>query len=152
MAKFIYRMQNILELKMKLETQAENAFAAANAELFEEEKRLEALMERQAGYETHLEELYAGLINVLKVKETQDAIEIMKLQIDAQRLLVEQAQHRVDIARQKLQKAIQERKTHEKLRENAFEVFLEEEKAEESKMIDELVSYRFGQGKNSGDS
>lgn len=140
-------MQNILELKMKLETQAENAFAAANAELFEEEKKLDALVERKAGYETRLEELYSGLINVLEVKETQDAIEIMQLQINAQKLQVSRAKKQVDIARQKLQEAIKERKTHEKLRENAFEVFLEEEKAEESKMIDELVSYRFGQSK-----
>ena len=39
---------------------------------------------------------------------------------------------------------MQERKTQEKLKENAFEDFKKELNAAESKEIDELVSYRFG--------
>ena len=38
-----------------------------------------------------------------------------------------------------------ERRTHEILRENAFEEFLLEEKAAESKEIDQLTSYTYGQ-------
>ena len=45
----------------------------------------------------------------------------------------------------KLQDAMQERKIQEKLRENAFEAFMEEEKARESREIDELTSYTYGQ-------
>ena len=37
-----------------------------------------------------------------------------------------------------------ERKTHEKLREKAFEQFKEELKQGESKEIDELVSFTYG--------
>ena len=40
---------------------------------------------------------------------------------------------------------MQERKTHEKLKEKAFEQFLQEEKQRESKEIDELTSYTYGQ-------
>lgn len=36
-----------------------------------------------------------------------------------------------------------ERKTHEKLKERAFEKFKEELKAEESKEIDQLVSFTY---------
>ena len=39
MAKFRYRMQNILNIKEKLEMQAKNEFAAANMELLEEQER-----------------------------------------------------------------------------------------------------------------
>ena len=46
-----------------------------------------------------------------------------------------------------LQESIQERKIQEKLRENAFDVFMEEEKARESREIDELTSYTYGQKK-----
>ena len=42
---------------------------------------------------------------------------------------------------------MQERKTHEKLKEKEFEQFLLDEAASESKEIDELVSYRHGQKK-----
>ena len=45
---------------------------------------------------------------------------------------------------------MQERKTQEKLKENAFEEFKHELGSEESKEVDELVSYRFGNG--SGDN
>ena len=58
---------------------------------------------------------------------------------------VAKAQKQVEITRDKLQEAMQERKTHEKLKENAFEVFKQEVAASESKEIDELVSYRHGQ-------
>ena len=39
---------------------------------------------------------------------------------------------------------MQDRKTHERLKERQFEVFKQEEAAKESKEIDELVSYRHG--------
>lgn len=44
-----------------------------------------------------------------------------------------------------MHKAMQERKTQEILKEKAFEAFLQEEKAAESKEIDELTSYTHGQ-------
>ena len=37
MAKFIYRMQNILDIKLKMEDQAKASFAEANKELLNEE-------------------------------------------------------------------------------------------------------------------
>ncbi len=147
MAKFIYRMQNILDLKEKLETQARNDFAVAQAELNEEEEKLEELDRRRAAYEKQLEELYSGPINVLKIQETLEAIEYMKYRMQLQRLNIKKAEKKVESEREKLQDAIQERKTQDKLKENAFDVFLEEIKASESKEIDELVSYRFGAGK-----
>ena len=51
MAKFVYRMQNILELKEKMETQEKMAFAIANAKLQEElDKAVEEENYRLASY------------------------------------------------------------------------------------------------------
>ena len=47
--------------------------------------------------------------------------------------------------------AMKESKTHEKLKEKAFESFMKEENAREYKEIDELVSYTYGQKRNSGE-
>ena len=55
------------------------------------------------------------------------------------------ARRLVEEARQKLNEAMIERKTHEKLREKKFEEYMQEYNAEESKEIDQLVSYTFGQ-------
>ena len=56
------------------------------------------------------------------------------------------AQKNVDIAQRRLNDAVKERKTYEKLRENAFEDFMQEMNAQESKEIDELVSYSYQSG------
>ena len=55
------------------------------------------------------------------------------------------AEEAVERARQILQEYMIERKTHEQLREAAFEEFKKELAKEESKEVDELVSYTYGQ-------
>lgn len=147
MAKFFYRMQNILDIKLKLETQAKNEFAVANARLAEEEEKLGLLINRKEAYEGELKALYSSQLKIKEITETQQAVEIMKYQIKLQQLQVRHAQKNVETARAKLQESMQERKTHDKLKEKEFEQFMLEEAARESKEIDELVSYRHGQKK-----
>ena len=53
----------------------------------------------------------------------------------------------VKAARQKLTGLMQERKMHEKLKEHAFEAFMQDEKKREGKEVDELTSYTYGQKK-----
>ena len=47
MAKFIYRMQSILDIKTKMEEQAKMEFAAAKMRLDEEEEKLQVLQDRK---------------------------------------------------------------------------------------------------------
>ena len=47
MAKFVYRMQSILNIKEKMESQARNEFARARQHLNEEEEKLKGLTERK---------------------------------------------------------------------------------------------------------
>ena len=145
MARFRYRMQNILDVKEKLESQARNEFAVAAAKVNEEEAKLEALIERRAGYENEIKRLYESALDILAIKEAQDAVEIMKIYIDDQQLQVNAAKKQLELARIKLTNAMQDRKTHEKLKEKQFEIFKAEEAAKESKEIDELVSFRHGE-------
>lgn len=146
MARFRYRMQNILDVKEKLESQAKNDFAIANAKLLEEEEKLEALKNRKTEYEDHLRSLYEASLDLFEINKTQDAIDNMKLRIEEQEINVKHAMKNVDLARERLTEAMQERKTHERLKEKQFEQFLLDEAAKESKEIDELVSFRHGKG------
>ncbi len=145
MARFLYRMQNILDIKLKLEVQSKNEFALANARLLEEENKLAEMENRKDAYERELCEVYSSVIDINKVRELQEAIESMKYIIEDQNLKVKHAEKQVDIAREDLAEKVKERKTHERLKERQFEQFMQEEAARESKEIDELVSYRFGQ-------
>lgn len=144
MAKFRYRMQSILEIKRKLEEQAKNEFAAARAALNEEEDKLEQLKKRKEAYEDEGRALRENTLNIMDIIENKEALLRMDEFIADQRLNVKRAQDRMEEARLALQTAMQESKTQEKLREKAFEQFVKEENARESKEIDELVSYTYG--------
>ena len=144
MAKFIYRMQNILNIKYKLEDQAKTEFMLANQVLQEEEAKLQLLKQRKAGYEENVRQLLKQNLQVDRIKENQEAITRMGEFIIEQIACVKEAQHQVDLAAAKLTELRKERKAQEKLKEKAFETFLQEENARESKEIDELVSFTYG--------
>lgn len=48
MAKFVYRMQNILNIKQKLETQAKMTYSLANQKYLEQQKILQEYMVRKS--------------------------------------------------------------------------------------------------------
>ena len=56
-----------------------------------------------------------------------------------------------EVARRRLQEAMRERKTFDKLREKAYQAFLVEENLKEQKEVDELVSYRHSAGQLTAD-
>ena len=150
MAKFVYRMQNILDVNTKLETQAKNEFAVQSARVAEEEQRLAAYEERSLAYRVQLKELSTGELDTFKIKETQAAIDSMKYVIDRQKIQLAHENRILEEKRIALSEARQEVRTHEKLKEKQFLQFMAEEAAKESKEIDELVSYRFGSLKEQG--
>ncbi|MBR3811132.1 MAG: flagellar export protein FliJ [Agathobacter sp.] len=144
MSKFIYRMQNILNIKYKLEDQAKTEFMTANQMLREEEEKLESLKKRKAGYEEEVRQLLQKNLQVERIKENQEAIVRMREFITEQMAVVKEAQYQVELKAEKLTELRQERKAQEKLKDRAFENFLQEENARESKEIDELVSFTYG--------
>ncbi|MBR1623522.1 MAG: flagellar export protein FliJ [Pseudobutyrivibrio sp.] len=143
MAKFVYRMQNILDLKQKIEEQEKANFGMATARFNEEQQKLRDLMIKQAGYERRLKELSVGAIDIKEIKTCKHAISSMKVALRDQMIEVSKAQKAMDLARKKLNEVMMERKMHEKLREHAFEEFLDEIDYEEGKITDELVSYSY---------
>ncbi|MCR5503354.1 MAG: flagellar export protein FliJ [Lachnospiraceae bacterium] len=145
MAKFIYRMQSILELREKLEEQARNNFAEARLRLDEEEEKLEALNARLLAYEEEGRRIREDLLDILKLNENQNAVDRMKERIELQKIEVNKAAVMLEEARINLTEAMQETKIQNKLRENAFEEFKRELVAEEMKEVDELTSFTYGQ-------
>lgn len=143
MAKFEYRMQNILDVKLKMESQAKIAYGIANTKLMEEQKKLQKLMVQRAGYEREARELVTGTIDVMKIKACRQSVDTMKSLIRTQMMQVHTAEKNLEVARRQLSELMVERKTHEKLKEKAFEEFKKEIQYSENKEIDELVSYTY---------
>ena len=144
MAKFKYRMQNILDIKLKLESQAKIAYGIANQKYMAEQQKLQEIVLRRNNYEKAWKECMIGTIDVRQVGHARANVNTMKTLMRRQMMEVHKAELELEDARRALNQIIQERKMHEKLKERAFEQFKEELKAEESKEIDQLVSYTYG--------
>ena len=144
MTKFSFRLESILQIKIKLEEQAKMEFAAAKMRLNEEEDKLQALKDRKETYEQELKRLYMGKLDVRRINSTSAAIEVTETQINTQVFAVKRAEKKVAVASDKLSTVMQERKSMEKLKENKLAEYMREYNEEESKQTDELISYQYG--------
>jgi len=143
MAKFVFKMESILSIKYKLEDQAKAEYGMEVAKLREEERKLEVLIAKKEAYQDALTAAVQDALVIREIKTLENSVENAKYNINVQKFVIKQQQQRVDQAREKLDNAMKERKTYEKLKEKAFEQFKLELEAQERKEIDELVSFRF---------
>lgn len=138
-------MQSILNIKLKMETQAKQEFSSARAALDEEEERLGRLYDRKSGYEREAELLLSGTLNLRAIGENRAAVRCMERYISEQKVRITIAERNLEQARLRLTEVMKERKTHETLKEKAFQQFLADEKRQEGKEVDELTSYTYVQ-------
>lgn len=143
MGKFKYSMQNILDIKIKLETQAKNEFSEANRAYLIEKEKLEELFKKRAVYEAALKEQLSSSLNISEINICKKNINSLKSAIRTQLMNVKKAEDMLEVKRVALNELMKERKTHEKLRDKKFEDFQKEEKDNESKEIDQLVSFTY---------
>ena len=120
MTKFTFRLESILSIKLKLEEQAKMEFGAAKMKLSEEQDKLEGLYNKKSGYENDLKKLYSENLDIKRINAT------------------------ADLATQKLNTVMQERKSMEKKKKKRFAEYMREYNEEESKQTDELISYQYG--------
>ncbi len=144
MAKFNYRLQNILNLMENFEEQAKQAFAERRKILNDEEDKLAALNMRASELEAESKKLRNGDLDIRHIMENEYEQKYNKEEIKKQKLKVKVAQKNLENARARMEDAVKERKIHEKLKENAFEEFMNEEAAAESLEVDQLTSYVYG--------
>ena len=135
MAKFVFQLQNILEIKLQLESQAKIEYGLANQRLRQEEQALQVLITQRRTYEQRAAELVQGTIRIRDIKANKQSIDIMKSRIKAQMMVVQSAEKQVEAARLKLNEVMVERKT--------FEEFKQEVAYEENQAVNELVSFTY---------
>ena len=145
MAKFIYRMQSLLNIQYQLEDQAKMELGRAQLRLLTEEERRDGLIARKEAYLEEGRKMRSDAVHVDELRDNRNAVLIMDEMIEAQKKQVALAEELVEEARRKLTEVMQERKMHERLKEKALEQFRREELAAEGKAVDELTSYVYGQ-------
>ena len=144
MARFNYRLQGVLNLRLQQEEQAKTDFAEATRQLNEQQDKLKQLVNTKQSY---IDEGYqlrsAPVMDVLAIRDNAAAQNHMDTLIEKQKQVIERYEGRHEVARIKLARSVQERKMQERLRERAFEEYLEEEKEAESKEMDERTSFTY---------
>ncbi len=146
MARFVYRMQAVLNIKEKTEGQVKMEFASAQSELNRQLDILDEYIRRKEAYLQEAQDLRkAEKLEMLDILDNQYATAQMDVMIKNQSRIVEQQEEVVERARIKLTKAIQERKMQETLRDRAYAEYLEEEKQEEFKETDQRTSFTYTQ-------
>lgn len=143
MAKFIYKMENILNIKYKMEDQAKAAYGAAKKKLAVEEEKLFQLRKRLLMYQEKTRLTIQNKLDLTELRSLGQAIEVTKEQIKVQEISVTRAANHVELMQSRLNAAMLERKTHEKLKENAWNDFYMEVESESRKEVDELVSFKY---------
>lgn len=145
MAKFRYSMQNVLDIKLKMETQARQNFSTKRYQADAENEKLNALYARKAYFEEEAQKLRIGKLEILELEANQQARFVLDHYIANQQEHVDCALRELEEARQKLMAVMIERKTHEILKQKAFDAFLIEENRAENIVIDETTSYTYVQ-------
>ena len=121
MAKFIFKMESILSVKEKLEEQAKAEYSIEMMKLRQEEEKLDKLKLRRDMYQSKLYDAVTDKLNILEIKILEDSVENIKYNIKLQMVVVANQQRVVEKAGEKLDNAMKERKTYEKLKENGVE-------------------------------
>ena len=143
MAKFIYSMQNVLNIKERMETQAKTEYAQMLGALHDEEVKMHNIMSTLNSYKVQASQLSIGKLDIAKIRRCNEAIKITEDMAKNQAVMVKLAERNVEASMKRLADAVKERKVQEKLKEKAFEQFLQELNAQEMKEIDEVVSFNY---------
>ncbi|RRD94987.1 hypothetical protein EII17_05380 [Clostridiales bacterium COT073_COT-073] len=141
MAKFQFSMQSLLQIKEKLEEQCQMEYGKA---VQQRDLQIRKVNKIRDLIETENRTFYEKQASVFVVRDlirVQDKISYLK---NKEKEAVSQLSYLEEMvleSRQKLAKAMQERKIYETLREKALERYYEEEKQEELKLMDERASF-----------
>jgi len=139
--KFVFRMQSLLNLKIQMENSLKNELGKAVRELERQKDILNRLNREMNECIENINGKFGEGISVGELRKYNTYISYLSDRVKLQKENIKKAQLVVDKYRDKLIKAMQERKVLEKLREKKYEEYVREQLKEEQKLNDEIVSF-----------
>ena len=141
MKKFSFRYQRILEMHIDTENDHKNKLGKVNKEIIDTENKLEQYKNKNIEFLLYVEKsmkvgIKASELQIMDRNKSflVNSIENMKYEIK------KMIQKRIEIQKQLIE-ANKQRKVMEKLKEKEYINYLELEAIEESKVIDQIVTY-----------
>jgi len=143
MAKFVFRLEALLNLKNQMENNLKNDLGKEIKKLeFEKNKLLKILEEEEEYFANYRKQSKDGAtISIYCLYNNYYAV--IKKRIEFQKKTINEFEKSVDIIRGKLIKVVQEKKMIEKLKEKEFEKFKKEQLIIEQKTSEEIYAYKF---------
>ncbi len=143
MAKFIFNMQGLLNIKEKLEEQSKTEYGKALTRLEQEKSILLNLKnKKQENILSFRESINKG-VKPNYIDNINKYISFIDKKIEEQMENINKAKEIVEEKRLALLEAMKERKVLETLKEKEKENYFKEELKNEQKIIDEIVSYKY---------
>ena len=140
---FKFKLASVLSLKEKIEDSKKRELGAAT---LHQERLLSEKLELVEKKEEVLQEIKSHNSQVVDVKSIR-AFNVYNVYIEQAIELknkeVQQAQKKVEEKREELLEAVKERKILDNLKDIQNEVFMEEEKREEQRILDDTVTYKY---------
>lgn len=147
---FKFKLASVLSLKEKIEDSKKRELGAATlykdrliSEKLELVARREKVMEEVKAYNSKI-------VDVQSIRAFNVYNAYMKQAIEIKHKEVQEAQKKVEEKRAALLEAVKERKILDNLKDIQSEVFMEEEKRGEQRILDDVVTYKYGK-KGRGD-
>ena len=138
---FRFKLQRVLDLKLKQEDEKKNQIATLMQAIKTKEDELEALISEKKQKEFSLNDNRKRGISILEIRNINQYLLFLDKKINTLRFEISSLESNLNQKRLEYLELQKERKTFEKLKEKDYEKYLYNEKKEEEKMIDHIVTF-----------
>lgn len=142
MIKFEFAFEQIYRIKQKLEEQKKLELGEATLQLTREQTKYKDLEDKCEHLSLAFHDETKHTINVFELRTLSASIKFYHEELLAQERRVKKAESNVVKKRQALLEAVAQRQIYEKLKEKAYEQYLEDEKKADNLLMDEIAGYR----------
>ena len=139
---FTFKLQKILELKLRQEDEKKNQIASLMKSIRTKEEEIKLIYEDKKQKEYNLSETRNKGISILEIRNINQYLSFLDKRINALRFEISSLESNLALKRNEYLELQKERKTFEKLKEKDFEKYLYHEKKEEEKIIDQIVTFK----------
>ena len=138
---FRFKLQRVLDLKLKQEDEKKNQIATLMQAIKTKEDELEALSSEKKQKEFSLNDNRKRGISILEIRNINQYLLFLDKKINTLRFEISSLESNLNQKRLEYLELQKERKTFEQLKEKDYEKYLYNEKKEEEKMIDQIVTF-----------
>ena len=142
MAVYKFRLQKLLDYKIKIEEEKKNKLGSAIKRLEKEKHRMAELKRELSDMQSLFHEKTSQGMAVNELKILANYIDYYKRGIKEQKVRIRMAEDYLSICREELIAATREKKMIEKIKEKDYSKYLYEEQKKEEKLVDDLVSFK----------